>query len=32
MVVIGHLEYLVSGYGKRGDVDVFGDIGCVGGE
>jgi hypothetical protein len=32
VVVIGNLEYLGSGYEKGGDVDVFGGIGCVGGE
>ena len=32
MDVFGDLEYLDSGYKKRGNVDVFGGMGCVGGE
>ncbi len=30
--MFGDLEYLGSGYEKGGDVDVFGGMGCVGGE
>ena len=32
MGVFGNLEYLGSGYEKRGDVDGFGGMGCVGGK
>ena len=32
MDVFGDLEYLGRGYEKGGDVDVFGSMGCVGGE
>ena len=30
--VFGDLEYFGSGYKKGGDVDVFGNMGCVRGE
>ena len=32
MDVFGDLEYLGRGYEKGGNVDVFGGMGCVGGE
>ena len=32
MDVFGDLKYLKNGYEKGGDVNVFGDMMCVGGE